>query len=58
MLPYDFVRFGLVTIFGITIFQERLDAMTVLGGVVIFGATVYLAVRERQVARAAASLPV
>ena len=58
VLPYDFVRFGLVTIFGITIFQERLDAMTVLGGVVIFGATVYLAVRERQVARAAASLPV
>lgn len=58
VLPYDFVRFGLVTIFGITIFDERLDAMTILGGVVIFGATVYLAVRERQVARAAATLPV
>jgi hypothetical protein len=28
-----------------------------LGGIVIFGATVYLAVRERQVARAAATLP-
>lgn len=58
VLPYDFVRFGLVTIFGITIFDERLDAMTILGGIVIFGATVYLAVRERQVARAAATLPV
>jgi drug/metabolite transporter (DMT)-like permease len=58
VLPYDFVRFGLVTIFGITLFDERLDAMTILGGVVIFGATVYLAVRERQVARAAATLPV
>lgn len=58
VLPYDFVRFGLVTIFGIAIFDERLDAMTILGGVVIFGATVYLAVRERQVARAAATLPV
>ncbi|MEY2882410.1 MAG: hypothetical protein RL490_134 [Pseudomonadota bacterium] len=53
VLPYDFVRFGLVTLAGITFFDERVDAMTVLGGVVIFGATVYLAVRERQVARAA-----
>ena len=57
VLPYDFVRFALVTLFGITIFDERLDAMTVAGGIVIFGATVYLAVRERQVARAAATLP-
>jgi drug/metabolite transporter (DMT)-like permease len=57
VLPYDFVRFGLVTVFGITIFNERLDAMTILGGIVIFGATVYLAVRERQVARAATTLP-
>ena len=57
VLPYDFVRFGLVTLFGITIFDERLDAMTIVGGIVIFGATVYLAVRERQVARAAATLP-
>jgi drug/metabolite transporter (DMT)-like permease len=57
VLPYDFVRFGLVTLFGITIFDERLDAMTIVGGIVIFAATVYLAVRERQVARAAATLP-
>ena len=57
VLPYDFVRFGLVTLFGITIFDERLDGMTIVGGIVIFGATVYLAVRERQVARAAATLP-
>ena len=57
VLPYDFVRFALVTLFGITIFDERLDAMTIAGGIVIFGATVYLAVRERQVARAAATLP-
>jgi drug/metabolite transporter (DMT)-like permease len=54
VLPYDFVRFGLVTLAGISLFDERVDAMTVVGGVVIFGATVYLAVRERQVARAAA----
>ena len=52
VLPYDFVRFALVTIAGIALFSERLDGMTILGGVIIFGATVYLAVRERQVARA------
>ena len=52
VLPYDFVRFGLVTIAGIALFGERLDGMTLLGGMIIFGATVYLAVRERQVARA------
>jgi drug/metabolite transporter (DMT)-like permease len=53
VLPYDFVRFGLVTLAGITFFHERLDALTVVGGIVIFAATVYLAIRERQVARAA-----
>ncbi len=53
ILPYDFVRFGLVTLAGITFFHERLDALTVVGGVVIFAVTVYLAIRERQVARAA-----
>ena len=36
---------------GITLFDERIDALTVIGGTVIFGATIYLAVRERQVAR-------
>ena len=51
VLPYDFVRFGLVTLAGITLFDERLDALTVIGGIVIFGATIYLAVRERQVAK-------
>ena len=54
VLPYDFVRFGLVTLAGITLFDERIDALTVIGGTVIFGATIYLAVRERQVARAEA----
>ena len=53
VLPYDFVRFGLVTLAGIVFFHERVDALTVIGGMVIFGATIYLAVRERQVARAA-----
>ncbi len=53
VLPYDFVRFGLVTVAGIALFNERLDALTIVGGMVIFGATVYLAIRERQLARAA-----
>lgn len=53
VLPYDFVRFGLVTLAGIAFFHERVDALTVVGGIVIFAATVYLAIRERQVARAA-----
>lgn len=53
VLPYDFVRFGLVTVAGIALFGERLDALTIVGGIVIFGATVYLAVRERQLARSA-----
>ncbi len=58
IMPYDFVRFGIVTLAGITLFGERLDALTIVGGVVIFGATVYLAVRERQLARnAIAALP-
>jgi len=59
ILPYDFVRFGLVATAGIGLFGERLDALTIVGGVVILGATIYLAVREAQVARGAraASLP-
>jgi drug/metabolite transporter (DMT)-like permease len=53
ILPYDFVRFGLIAIAGIMLFGERLDALTLLGGVIILGATIYLALRERQLARAA-----
>lgn len=54
ILPYDFVRFGLIAIAGITLFGERLDALTIVGGVVILGSTIYLAVREARAARAAA----
>ncbi len=59
ILPYDFVRFGLVAIAGIALFGERLDGLTIVGGAVILGSTIYLAVREAQVARnaRAASLP-
>jgi len=52
VLPYDFVRFGLITAGGIVLFGERYDALTLGGGAIILGATIYLAVREAAVARA------
>lgn len=53
ILPYDFVRFGLVASAGIALFGERIDALTIVGGGIILATTIYLALRERQVARAA-----
>ena len=52
VLPYDFVRFGLITAGGILLFNERYDAWTLGGGAIILGATIYLAVREAAIARA------
>ena len=52
VLPYDFVRFGLITTGGIVLFGERYDALTLGGGAIILGATIYLAVREAAVASA------
>ena len=59
LLPFDFVRFALVTLAGITLFSERYDIFTLAGGSLILASTIYLAVREAQVARdtRAASLP-
>ncbi len=59
LLPFDFVRFGLITLAGITLFSERYDVFTLLGGTLILLSTIYLALREAQVARdsRAASLP-
>lgn len=51
VMPYDFVRFGLVTLIGITMFDERLDAFTLIGGALVIGSTIYLAYREAVVAR-------
>jgi len=51
IMPYDFVRFGLVTVAGITLFGEVLELRTLVGGAVIVAATIYLAVREARVAR-------
>ena len=52
VMPYDFVRFALVTLIGVTIFDERLDGWTLLGGALVIGSTIYLAYRESVLARA------
>lgn len=46
VLPYDFVRFGVVILIGWLGFNESVDAYTLLGGIVILAATIYLARRE------------
>lgn len=53
ILPYDFVRFGLIATAGIVLFGERIDALTIVGGGIILATTIYLALRERQLAKAA-----
>ena len=51
VLPYDFVRFGLITAGGIVLFGERYDLLTLGGGAIILAATIYLAVRESATGR-------
>ena len=51
VMPYDFVRFGLITTFGILLFGEHADAGTLIGGTIILSTTIYLAYREAIAAR-------
>jgi len=51
VLPLDFVRFGLITAAGVLLFGERYDWLTLAGGALILGSTIYLAVREAQLRR-------
>jgi drug/metabolite transporter (DMT)-like permease len=51
VLPFDFVRFGLITLAGILLFGERYDAATIVGGTVILASTIILALRERALTR-------
>lgn len=51
VLPFDFVRFGLITLAGILLFGERYDPMTLVGGSVILASTIVLALREQRLAR-------
>ncbi len=54
VMPYDFVRFGLITLAGILLFGERYDVLTIVGGAIILSASITLALRERALARASA----
>lgn len=47
VMPFDFVRFALVTLAGILLFNERYDLLTLLGGGIILVAGLVLALRER-----------
>lgn len=51
VLPLDFVRFGLITAAGVLLFGERYDLLTLAGGALILGSTIYLAIREAQLKR-------
>lgn len=57
VMPYDFVRFGLITLAGVLLFGERYDAMTLVGGAVILMSTIVLALRERDVGRNVGTRP-
>ncbi len=50
VMPYDFVRFGLITLAGILLFGERYDLLTIVGGAIILSASIALALRERALA--------
>ncbi len=51
IMPYDFLRFAIVVAMGVWIFDESIDAATLLGGAIILGSTIYLAYRETVLAR-------
>lgn len=51
VMPFDFIRFGIMIAAGALLFGERVDAATLVGGSVILGSTIYLAYREAVLAR-------
>lgn len=51
VMPYDFLRFGIVILIDWWAFGERVDAMTFVGGAVILASSIYLAYRERVASR-------
>lgn len=51
VMPYDFVRFGIVILIGWAAYDETVDAVTLLGGAVILASSIYLAYREQVMAR-------
>jgi len=55
LTPISFMQLPLVAVLGFLIFDEKLDRWTVLGAVIIFAANAYIAHREAQLARRAAT---
>jgi drug/metabolite transporter (DMT)-like permease len=51
VLPYDFLRFGMIIAIGWAAFGESVDETTMIGGAVIIGSSIYLAYREAVAAR-------
>lgn len=47
VMPFDFLRFGLIVLIGAFMFHERIDMYTLGGGAIILASTIYLAHRER-----------
>lgn len=52
VMPFDFLRFGLVTLIGILVFKERLDIWVLIGGGLVIASSIYLAYRESVAHRA------
>jgi drug/metabolite transporter (DMT)-like permease len=52
VLPFDFFKLIWASLFGYVFFAETTDPFTWLGGTVIFASATYVAIRERQAARA------
>jgi drug/metabolite transporter (DMT)-like permease len=55
LTPISFMQLPVVALAGWLLFQERLDRWTVIGAAVIFAANVYIAHRETQLSRRAAT---
>lgn len=51
VMPVDFLRLFWSSLFGFILFAEIPDVWVFVGGIVIFGSTLYLAYREAQIAR-------
>lgn len=51
VMPFDFVRFGLMSGAGVWLFDQTVDAATLFGGAVILSSAIYLAYRETVLAR-------
>lgn len=55
LTPISFMQLPLVAVFGYFLFDEQISRWTVLGAAIIFAANAYIAYRETQLARRAAT---